>query len=51
MTAEQMYIYQNSSLFVSNNKSHPMIKNLISDILNEFFELHVNCFKNTIPKN
>ena len=36
--------------FVSNNKSHPMIKNLISVVLNEFFELHVNCFKKYNPE-
>lgn len=36
--------------FVSNNKSHQIIKNLISDTLDKFFELHVNCFKKYNPE-
>ena len=36
--------------FVSNNKSHQIIKNLILDTLDDFFELHVNCFKKYNPE-
>ena len=36
--------------FVSNNKSHQIIKNLILDTLDDFIELHVNCFKKYNPE-
>ena len=36
--------------FVSNNKHHTIIKNLISETLNNFFDVHVNCFKKFEPQ-
>ncbi len=32
--------------FVSENKNHPIIKDIIEKSLNEFFELHVCCYEN-----
>tara|TARA_A100001035_G_scaffold64566_1_gene49111 strand:+ start:31 stop:876 length:846 start_codon:yes stop_codon:yes gene_type:complete len=36
--------------FVSNNKHHTIIKNLISETLDNFFDVHVNCFKKFEPQ-
>lgn len=36
--------------FVSNNKHHTIIKNLISETLDNFFDVHVNCFKKFEPE-
>ena len=32
--------------FISNNKNHPLIKDLINKGLDDFFKIHVCCFKN-----
>ena len=32
--------------FVTENKNHPLIQNLIYDTLNDFFHLHVCCYEN-----
>ena len=32
--------------FVTENKNHPLIQNLIYDALNDFFNLHVCCYEN-----
>ena len=32
--------------FVTENKNHPLIQNLIYDALNDFFHLHVCCYEN-----
>ena len=31
--------------FISENKNHPIIQNLINNALNDFFNLHVCCYK------
>tara|TARA_B100000989_G_scaffold140227_1_gene104314 strand:- start:993 stop:1838 length:846 start_codon:yes stop_codon:yes gene_type:complete len=36
--------------FVSNNKHHTIIKKLISETLDNFFDVHVNCFKKFEPQ-
>ena len=36
--------------FVSNNKNHKIINNLILETLENFFKLHVNCFKKLKPQ-
>jgi len=32
--------------FVSDNKEHPQMKNLIHSSIEEFFQLHISCFEN-----
>ena len=36
--------------FVSNNKKHHVVQNLIKTTLDNFFEIHVNCFKKYNPQ-
>lgn len=55
LTKIQKEIYNNSRAnvylskffpFISKNKKHPLIQDLISKSLNDFFRIHVCCFKN-----